>query len=302
MMNYAQLKPGPGFELDRALGYYAQRLVTLPKARKVVSSVIASRLSHLRDPSIADSMSPETAAILAELKSDGFAMMKPIVSDQVIGRMIDYFNASQVLGPDGKSYYLKDLPAGTSTANYALKTILDCPDMQSVLAQPQILQIADGYLECKPTLSSLGVRWSFPRGKKVEDTQMFHRDLDDWRMFKVFIYLTDVDEQSGPHIYIRKTHKLPWGLRASVHDMESMAARHGRENFETVLGPAGTTFAADTLGVHCGIPPVERPRLLFTAQYSLLPVFAFKYEPVDLKEPWGDAYVNRLLMKRSGPV
>jgi hypothetical protein len=54
---------------------------------------------------------------------------------------------------------------------------------------------------------------------------------------------------------------------------------------------------ADTAGIHMGRPPSDRPRLMLVAQYSLLPVFAFKYHPLDLRpRPAVDPYVNRLLI------
>jgi hypothetical protein len=54
---------------------------------------------------------------------------------------------------------------------------------------------------------------------------------------------------------------------------------------------------ADTAGIHMGKPPSDRPRLMLIAQYSLLPVFAFQYRPLDLHpRPSVDPYVNRLLI------
>ena len=39
------------------------------------------------------------------------------------------------------------------------------------------------------------------------------------------------------------------------------------------------------------------PRLILQVQYSLLPIFAFRYEPVPVALPRGlDAYVNRLMV------
>jgi hypothetical protein len=46
-----------------------------------------------------------------------------------------------------------------------------------------------------------------------------------------------------------------------------------------------------------GKPPTARPRLMLIAQYSLLPVYAFKYQPLAmLPAPAVDPYVNRLLV------
>ena len=56
---------------------------------------------------------------------------------------------------------------------------------------------------------------------------------------------------------------------------------------------------ADTYGIHAGTVPTGEPRLILEAQYSLLPVFAFQYEPVDAEDNSDlDPYVTRLLIAK----
>ncbi len=53
--------------------------------------------------------------------------------------------------------------------------------------------------------------WSFPT-KTASEADLsrasfkFHFDLDDWRMLKFFFYLSDVDADAGPHVYVRGSH------------------------------------------------------------------------------------------------
>jgi hypothetical protein len=302
MHSYARLKPGAGFQFDRALFYYAQRLVTVPAARRAVASMIAAgvRARHGDDAgSIADA---DRGRVVADLNRDGLAMLPPLASDETIGHMVAYFLDKEVVGRNGQASRLDLLPANTPAAAYPLATVLGCPNIVSLLNDPPILSIAADYIGCKPTLSSIGVRWSFPAQSNATDTQRFHRDVDDWRFLKLFIYLTDVDEGSGPHAYVRTSHKTGFGLRARAYTMDDIEQRYGIENLSRVLGPRGTTFLADTQGVHCGSVPVDRPRLIFQAQYSLLPVFAFDYQPVERAEPSADAYVNRLIIRQRPPA
>jgi hypothetical protein len=73
--------------------------------------------------------------------------------------------------------------------------------------------------------------------------------------------------------------------------------RFGRNAIQTITGPAGTSFVADTYGVHRGAVPSLKPRLILQAGYSLLPIFAFLYRPILVEwRPPVDAYVNRLLL------
>ncbi len=159
------------------------------------------------------------------------------------------------------------------------------------------IRIVTAYLGCKPTLSSIGLRWSFPSEGKAEATQRFHRDPDDWRFLKLFIYLTDVDAESGPHVYVAGSHRTAGSLFERLYTTEEVERRHGRESVWTIAGPRGMSFLADTYGIHRGAVPTSRPRLILQLQYSLLPVFAFLYRPVPVApNPGLDRYVNRLLV------
>lgn len=293
MIRYAQLKPGPGFQAKRALGYYSQRLVTLPAVRRAIALAIAAGLKpHQGD----GDLDPDSLRTLDELRRHGIAMLPPLVPAGAIERIASYFETKEVVGPKGRLVPLDGLPSGTSAAAYPLDTILNCPDIPAIVNHPAILGIAARHIGCKPTLSSLGARWSFP-SDEANDTQKFHRDLDDWRILKLFIYLTDVDENSGPHVFVRSSHNSSWGLKGRNYTTKEIEDRFGAVNLQTVVGERGTTFMADTSGVHCGSLPVDRPRLILQAQYSLLPIYAFDYEPVESANPWGDAYINRLLMR-----
>ena len=44
--------------------------------------------------------------------------------------------------------------------------------------------------------------------EKYRNAQYFHWDNDFTKFFKMYIYLNDVDNNNGPHIYIPHTHKI----------------------------------------------------------------------------------------------
>jgi hypothetical protein len=123
--------------------------------------------------------------------------------------------------------------------------------------------------------------------------------VDDWRFLKLFIYLTDVDEGGGPHCYVRTSHTSAFGWTAKAYTQAELEGRFGADKVTTVTGPKGTTFMADTLGVHRGVAPVTRPRLILQVQYSLLPVFAFLYQPLTGAGSPEAAYSNRLILHQT---
>lgn len=299
MHPYATIRPGIGFQLGRALGYYGQRLVTAQPVRRLVVAFISRvlRLRYGRGPST--TLSPAMQKVLADLRAEGAALMEP-TPIAVVDSMVDYFRSNKVVDLSGAEVALEDLPAGATAANYPLETVLDCPGLLSVINSPAILKLAEEYLGCRPTISSVGVRWSFPNSASTIETQQFHRDLDDWRFFKLFIYLCDVDQNSGPHTYVKTTHLAPHGLKSKFYDLGELKAQFGRDRVWTVTGPRGTTFVADTQGIHRGDIPMDRARLILQVQYSLLPIFAFRYEPVKRAMPAVDAYINRLILALTG--
>jgi hypothetical protein len=202
------------------------------------------------------------------------------------------------LKANGRAVKFQDITPEIATADYPLQTVLSCPAIVDLINAPAVLNLAGAYLGCSPTLSSVGLRWSFPTANAPRrDVQRFHRDPDDWRFLKLFVYLTDVDQESGPHVYVRGSHRATGGIRARAYDDRTVERRYGSASITPVTGKAGTAFMADTSGIHMGMPPRGRPRLMLAAQYSLLPIFAFRYTPVQLEPaPSVDRYVNRLLI------
>lgn len=287
MLRYAPMSPGPGFAPMRAGLYYAQRLAVLPWLRRGVARAIAA-------------CSPRAPTRLNDdvLERDGLAPLPGLCPPGQAAALREWFAARDVVGPDGAPTPLAALPPGTAAAPYPMATILGHPDILALVNHPLVLARAAAYLGCKPTLSSLGVRWSFPTDRP-NDVQRFHRDPDDWRFLKLFIYLTDVpDAAAGPHVYVRGSHHGTGRLRARAYSRADILRQYDEAAIHPVLGAAGTAFMADTYGIHAGAVPRGQPRLIVQAQYSVLPIYAFAYQPLPMAlPPELDPYVNRLLLR-----
>ena len=77
----------------------------------------------------------------------------------------------------------------------------DEPLLKVALDQ-QLLEIVAAYLEMWPTLFSIAAWLNYPTDQPPAVSQLWHRDPEDLRLIKVFIYLSDVEEHSGPFSYI----------------------------------------------------------------------------------------------------
>ena len=99
---------------------------------------------------------------------------------------------------------------------------------------------------------------------------------------------------------LKREHRSAFGPRGRDFRPAALEARFGADQMHKVTGPRGVTFLADTLGVHGGEAPRSRARLLLQVQYSILPVFAFRYAPEEpsADAPAVDAYSNRLVVHR----
>lgn len=294
MIEYARLRPGPGFAPVQALLYYVQRLATPYWLRAGLSRLIA-RFLAARHPSLV-SNDAGRGGLARDLRSNGLVSLPSLVTPEWADKVLAYLQGKEVV-VQGRAVPLDRVSPEVTIADYSLITVLSCPLIMALINDPEVLSLASAYLGCCPTLSSVGLRWSFPSRSPVSDVQRFHRDPDDWRFVKLFVYLTDVDENSGPHIYVQGSHRSDLRVRARPYDLSYIERKYGPDSARMMLGQKGTAFMADTMGIHMGKPPVERPRLMLIAQYSLLPVYAFKYRPLAmLPRPAVDPYINRLII------
>jgi hypothetical protein len=170
--------------------------------------------------------------------------------------------------PGRRKDFLVDLvsfPAGMAPDDPLLKVALD----------RKLLDVVSSYLGLWPCLYSVGAWLNYPTDAAPELSQLWHRDPEDLRLVKVFIYLVDVDEHCGPFTYIPRTH--PFGAEAaSAHRLEGKK-RVADERMARVLPPAtwrvctgnaGTMILADTLGYHRGGKPTAGRRILITFTYT----------------------------------
>jgi len=96
--------------------------------------------------------------------------------------------------------------------------------------------------------------------------------FDDWQIrFKAFLYLTDVDDDSAPLVYVPKSHLIMTGIRKKKEfeyfydgkkgtygyftddEIKEIKDRYGLERV-VVKAKAGTLIFVDTRGLHSGTP------------------------------------------------
>ena len=164
---------------------------------------------------------------------------------------------------------------------------------------PFLLDIGASYLGCIPTLSWLQLWWTFPNPELTNlgyKAGRFHRDRNDFRMFWVYLYLTDTTLENGAHCVIRRSDDVAalsqelayaaerdphlgeliadWPadrmMKTSGYDIPEPVKEEGLKRLiEPVTGAKGELFLTTGVNFHKIFPATEDRRLMFAARFQL---------------------------------
>lgn len=145
-----------------------------------------------------------------------------------------------------------------------------------VALDPDIKGIADAYYGMRTRVADLNIWRTLPSSGPAKQSQMWHRDvLEDHLILKVFVYLEDATEGSGPFSYVTGTHGKGARRMAAPSMHDGLAYRVGDEQMaqlarstSTFLGDAGMVLFADTIGYHKGGYARTEPRLVMQTLYG----------------------------------
>lgn len=297
----ARLRPGRGFKPVRAALYYAQRVTVQPTIHAAITAGIVAAINwrHPSHRALGNGIGHAVAssATLRSLETDGIAMLPQLRTEQV-KEMNGFLSDKPVVLSSGERVHRERVPPGCLMADYDSETVLHCPHVLSLANSDFMIRTATRYLGCVPTISTFRIWWLFPGSSPEASAPSFHRDRDDWRCLKLFVYLTDVDETSGPHHFVRGSHRTRPELFWRTYAAETLEKAFSRDAMCVVTGASGTAFLEATIGLHAGPTPTRRPRLVLQVGYTLLPRFSLLYTPIDIRpRPAVDPYVNRLFLR-----
>lgn len=150
----------------------------------------------------------------------------------------------------------------------------DSQVLRAIADDALFARIASVYLGCSASAIDTTLWYTFPHPEPSSDTaQLFHYDLDTIRWVKVFIYLSDVGYESGPHEYVATSHR-PESKESGV-----LVRNYGRiddadidENYpgmrRRVVGRRGTVIIGDTRCFHKGNAVDSGYRLMLSPIYA----------------------------------
>lgn len=188
--------------------------------------------------------------------------------------ILNYFKDNKIFfdkKPEEK-FFLKDRDPEIKVGYYDPKITAKCPYIFDIINDENILSTASLYFNSPFKLDYANVWWSFKNEDIIkEKTQFFHRDLDSFNLLKFFIYLTDVDENSGSNQYVLFSHKNNFNKKISrkTFKEDDIKINLDKDLF-TFTGKSGSVIAADTFGFHRGKTPKSNDRLMLVLAFSLI--------------------------------
>ncbi len=147
----------------------------------------------------------------------------------------------------------------------------------------RLLNPVNAYLRFPARLQYVDVWYNIPAGDRPNRSysQNWHRDHEDKKQVKVFLYCSDVRETAGPLQYIRGSrlgggpYSHLWRRRSQLYPPPlELEARIPPTDVVTCSVPAGTLVFCDTTGFHRGGLATRTPRLAANWIYVTAAAFA----------------------------
>ena len=220
----------------------------------------------------------EVAHVVDIIDRDGFFVAPVLLPDAQCDQLLEFALSSQYNWIDGwrknPAQFDRENPIAIKY-QMSQEDLIANPVVQDLMADKSFLSIAQTYLNCAPTLDLIGLWWTtdFSRVPDRNSATMYHFDMTRIRWLNVFIYLTDVTTESGPHTFVRGSHKpgaIPWRFLSRGYERiadDEVIEHYGEENIVEFLGPRGTILFEDTRGLHKGKHVLDGDRLIFQISY-----------------------------------
>lgn len=221
---------------------------------------------------------------VSELKERGYYVFKNRVSGDICDRLLAYATTHpcKMRPMDGEkpgaivtTIYNRNQPQAVRY-EFSQEELLKNPDVQNLLADMSLPAFAQEYLGARPVIDIVALWWNtrFSDMPDSEAAQYFHFDMDRFKWLKIFIYVTDVGPENGPHSFVAGSHRsgaIPSALLdkgyARLSD-EEVKSNFAKEDFIEFSAPRGTIIAEDTRGLHKGRHVESGDRLVMQIEFS----------------------------------
>ena len=265
-------------------------------------------LQSLRTP-IQRNTNEHIESIVAELSINGFCSLGKILNSQDVEnclRVLDSAPLNNTKENTAFSSLEQARHSNVGEVTYSDIAVYSIDRLIEIANDPGILDIVSSYLGVLPTIQHILCTRSFSGSQHLQEhftkdsrikapdlaraqtqNQLFHADSAGPRFLKLCIYLTDVDQDSGPHEFITGSHRdsdlsdilercfesnpdLRNQWKAQYRKSEDLISEiFPKESFKEFIAERGFAFLEDTSGMHRGRPPVSQDRVFCQILYTM---------------------------------
>jgi hypothetical protein len=216
-----------------------------------------------------------------KFEQNGFVILnKSLLKEESLEKLNRSINLSKTIFLDKRKEYSKINKPYLMSVDFTNDPIAG-KTFYELFTDRYFIDIAQNYFNEMPLLSEIKLLHSpITHDKIFTGSQLFHSDFDDSKLMKIFIYLNDVDKESGPLEIVSKSitkeiiskSKYRWGQvkrNYKSHD-DNLLNLFPNDNIVTPLvGDEGTISIVDTVNcLHRGSRNPTKERLVLYATYS----------------------------------
>ncbi len=286
--------------MEKLINKVKFHLMRSTRSKKVRDYFIKKRASQIGTKEIIPKIGKPLMIDKNELDSKGYTDLGVLLSEEEVSNLITKVSDFKCYDPFRKdlgTFKFSETPKEVHVANYKRADLSSIKEILDIANNTDVLNAVQSFLGATPTISNINMWWSLPEKEQAEQAQLFHRDVDDFKFCKLFIYLTDVGMQNGPHVYVEGSSSSEKLMKIRRYQDSEIINAFGESKIKYFTAPKGSSFIVDTYGFHKGLLPEKDKRLLLQVQYSLNPIRIEDYQPIDIGKHDYDPYINRLLLQ-----
>lgn len=242
--------------------FYSQRYILDAQTRTALTRSLALLLPR---PLKTKPQTRLAKQALLSFQKDGVAVLPSLIPESKVDEITAYLST-------------KELHGNTVHKYHRIEDILSAPGMLDILSNEIFIYVAEHMFGCRPTLSELTAWWlyrSFDKEEASKDHAFYadrpleyHRDIDNWSVVRILIYLTDVSSDKGPHSYLKGTHKMNFPAFRAVNLKKRRFAELLERKID-ILGKRGTVIVMNPYGLHRAVVPESTNRFMLGFSYTL---------------------------------
>lgn len=214
-----------------------------------------------------------------DLEKEGYLIKKNFLSlEDVLGFKKDLSKIDGYWFGDNYSSRVKEKKSDLIKSTkyyYNANDLLKLNSVQKILLNKKIKNIASTYLDAEPILYNINCWYSFPSLLPDSNAaQLWHFDMDRPKWLKLFFYISDCNENNGPHCYIKGTNRnnnIPFKIRKLGYlriDDQIINNEYKKSDLIEFNFNQGDMIFEDTRGLHKGKQLKSGFRLMFQIEYT----------------------------------